>query len=256
MVKLSIIIPAYNEEKRIGKLLNSYLDFFSKKIKDFEIIVVLNACKDNTLSVVKKFKDKRIKYLNFKEAIGKGGAIVEGFKKSKGKLVGFVDGDMATPPNAFYDLFKNVKEFDGIIASRWIKGAKVYPRQSFLRRFAGRCFNFLVKLFFNLKFKDTQCGAKLFKSYVIKKILDNILITRWAFDVNLLYLTKINNYNIKEIPTEWHDQKQSSLNIFKAVPEMFLGIIRLRLIYSNFNFIVKIYDKLPETLKIHHKLIK
>ena len=96
MAKLSVVIPAYNEEKRIHRTLDSYAKFFSKKVKDFEIIVVLNNCNDNTLKIVKNFKNKKIKYLNFKEAIGKGGAILEGFKVAKGDLIGFVDADMAT----------------------------------------------------------------------------------------------------------------------------------------------------------------
>lgn len=255
MVKLSIIIPAYNEEKRIKKTLDNYSKFFSKKMKDFEIVVVLNGCTDNTLLIVKELnkKNKKIKYLDFKENIGKGGAIIEGFKAAEGDLIGFVDADMATPPNAFYDLVKNINNHDVTIASRWLKGSKINVKQPLLKRIGSRGFNFLVKLFFNLKFKDTQCGAKLFKKYVIKNILNDIGITRWAFDVNLLYVAKRKHYKIKEIPTEWNAVKASHFNLFKAIPEMFFGLLRLRLIYSKFKFIVSTYDRLPEFLKIHHK---
>lgn len=255
MVKLSIIIPAYNEEKRIERTLIEYTNFFSKKLK-FEIIIVLNGCKDNTLKIVSKFskKNKKVRYLNFKEAIGKGGAILEGFKVARGNLIGFVDADMATPPSAFYDLVKNINNYDGIIASRWLRGSKIGIKQPLVKRIGSRGFNFLVRLFFNLKFKDTQCGAKLFKKYVIKDILKEIGITRWAFDINLLYSAKRKNYKIKEIPTEWNAIKASHFNLFKAMPEMFLGLLRLRLLYSRFKFIVNIYDKLPESLKIHHRL--
>lgn len=254
MVKLSIIIPAYNEEKRISRTLKNYSKFFSKKMKDFEIIVVLNGCKDNTLQIVRSFENKKIKYLDFKEAIGKGGAIVEGFKKAKGDLIGFVDADMATPPNSFYDLAKDVENYDGVIASRWIEGSKINIKQPLLKRIGSRGFNVLVRLLFNLKFKDTQCGAKLFKKHVIKNILNDLKITKWAFDINLLYAAKRKNYKIKEIPTEWNAVKASHFNLFKAIPEMFLGLLRLRLLYSRFKFIVKMYDKLPESLKIHHRL--
>ncbi|MEK6907167.1 MAG: dolichyl-phosphate beta-glucosyltransferase [Nanoarchaeota archaeon] len=256
MVKLSIIIPAYNEEKRIARTLDNYSRFFFKYIKDYEIIAVLNGCRDNTLWIVKKFskRNTKIKYLNFEEAIGKGGAILEGFKSAKGNLIGFVDADMATPPNTFYDLVRNIHDYDGIIASRWLKGSKINIKQPLLKKIGSRGFNFLVRLLFNLKFKDTQCGAKLFKNYVIKDILKDLKLTRWAFDVNLLYATKRKHYNIKEIPTEWNAVKASHFNLFKAIPEMFLGLIRLRLFYSRFKFIVKAYDKLPEFLKIHHRL--
>ena len=256
MVKLSIIIPAYNEEKRIGRTLQYYLSFFSRNVKDFEIIVILNGCRDHTLAIVKKFinKNREIKYLEFKEAIGKGAAIVEGFKKAKGDLIGFIDADMATPPDAFYDLIKKIDDNDGIIASRWMKSSKINIKQPLLKRIGSRGFNFFVRLLFNLNFKDTQCGAKLFKKHVIKDILNDLKLTRWAFDVNLLYSAKRKKYIIREIPTEWNAVKASHFNLFRAIPEMFLGLIRLRLIYSKFSFIVKIYDRLPESLKIHHRL--
>ena len=257
MKSLSIVIPAYNEEKRIARTLDAYSKFFSGNVKDFEIIVVLNNCKDNTLEIVEKFskKSKKIKYLDFKRAIGKGKAIIEGFKVAKGNLIGFVDADMATSPSSFYDLIKNMNGYDGIIASRWIKNSKIKEKQPLLKRIGSRGFNFLVYLLFDLKFKDTQCGAKLFKSYVIRSIMNEIGITKWAFDVNLLYLAKRKNYKIKEIPTEWNAVGASHFNLLKSIPEMFLGLIRLRLIYSKFNFIVRYYDRLPEWLKIHHKLI-
>ena len=256
MVKVSIIIPAHNEEKRIARTLDSYSKFFSKKIKDFEIIVVLNGCEDNTLLVIKDFnkRNKRIKYLDFKESIGKGSAIIEGFKVAKGDLIGFVDADMATPPHAFYDLVKNINNYDGIIASRWIKGAKISMKQNLFRRFSSRSFNYLMKALFFMPYNDTQTGAKLFKKNAIKYTLKNLGITRWAFDVDLLYNMKIKNLRIKEIPTEWYDKPGSQLKIIKAIPEMFLALIRLRLIYSKLKFIINYYDKLPEFLKIHHKL--
>ena len=250
MEKLSIIIPAHNEEKRIGRTLKSYLDYF--KNKNLEIVVVVNNCNDDTLKIVKNFK--KVKYLDFKEAIGKGGAIIEGFKIAKGNLIGFIDADMATSPDSFYDLVKNIKDYDGVIASRWMKESKIKVKQPFLKRIGSRGFNFLVRILFNLKFKDTQCGAKLFKKTLIKDIIKELKITKWAFDVNLLYSAKRKKYKITEFPTTWNAVKASHFSLFKAIPEMFLGLIRLRLIYSKFKFIVKMYDSLPGWLKVHHRI--
>ena len=257
MKTLSIIIPAYNEEKRIRNTLDSYLKFFSKNLKNFEMIVVLNGCSDNTISVVKSFikKSKKLKYLDFKDKIGKGGAIIEGFKIAKSSLIGFVDADLSTTPDSFYDLVLKIKNNDGVIASRWIKGSKVYPKQSILRRASGRTFNILMRSLFLMKYRDTQTGAKLFKKKTIKKVINRLGITKWAFDVDLLYQMKKHHFKIIEIPTIWHDKPGSRLKIFKAVPEMFLGLIRLRLVYSRFKFIVDYYDRLPEWLKIHKKLL-
>ena len=151
MQKVSIIIPAYNEEKRIGRILEEYCKFFKKKKEIIEIIVVLNACKDDTLKIVKEFqkKFKEIRFLDFERG-GKGFAIIEGFKealKKDSELIGFVDADMATPPNAFYGLIRNIKSYGGIIANRWDKRSKVGPR-TFFRKLLSKWGNLIIRSLF------------------------------------------------------------------------------------------------------------
>ena len=245
-MKLSIVIPAYNEEKRIKPTLNDYASFFSKKYgKNFEILVVLNGCKDKTLDVVRETSKKypQIRYIDIKEKIGKGGAIIHGFRLSKGELIGYADADNATKVKAFNDLVEKINGFDGIVASRWIKGAKINKKQPLTRRIASRIFNIFTRILFGIKTRDTQCGAKLFKKKPIEKVLNELGITQWAFDIDLLYRLKKNGFKVLEIPTEWHDQKDSKLKIGKTSLEMFLAIIRLRLVYSPFKFIVIFYNK-------------
>jgi glycosyltransferase involved in cell wall biosynthesis len=255
-MKLSIIIPAHNEEKRIEETLRQYSHFFQKKYKkDFEIIVILNGCLDDTLGIVKKIakKYKQIKYFDFKQS-GKGFAIIKGFKASRGELIGFVDADCSTSPESFYDLVKRINGYGGIIASRWMKGSIVHPKQPFSRRLASRLFNFLVRFLFGIRSQDTQCGAKLFKKDAIKRILPGLGITAWAFDIDLLYRLKEQGYSIKDIPTTWSDKGNSRLNVGKTSFQMFLAVIRLRLINSPFRFIVRAYELLPENIKIHRRL--
>ena len=255
-MKLSIIIPAHNEEKRISKTLEDYAFFFRKKFKkEFEIIVVLNGCIDNTLGVVKKFQKKypSIRYLDFKQS-GKGFAIIEGFKTAKGDLMGFADADGSTNAEAFNDLILKINPYDGIIASRYMKGSVVNPKQPIKRRIASRIFNFIVRVLFGLKTGDTQCGAKLFRKEAIKKMLPKLGITKWAFDVDLLYQIKRESFRTKEIPTVWKDCLGSRLNIRKATIEMFLSLARLRLIYSPFKFIVRFYDLFSNSMKIHGRM--
>ena len=256
-IRLNIIIPAYNEGKRIGKTLKEYCKYFGKLkedgILDFEILVVLNACKDNTLDVVKEFqkKFKEIRFFDFEQQ-GKGFAIIKGFKEALKKdfeLIGFVDADMATPPEAFYDLVKNIGNADGVIASRSIKGAKT--NFTFKRKLTHGGFNFVVRSILFLQYHDTQCGAKLLKKKVIENVIEELSITQWAFDVNLLYKIKKKNFKIKEIPTVWQDKKGSNVHVIKTTIQMFAGVIRLRIIHSPFKSLIKIYDKLPEKMKIH-----
>jgi dolichol-phosphate mannosyltransferase len=257
-MKISIVIPAYNEEFRIGRTLEEYSKFFRKKkklkeISGFEILVVLNACRDGTLDVVKKFKKKygEIRFLDFEQG-GKGFAIVEGFKdalKRDNSLIGFVDADMATSPEAYYDLVEQIGPHGGVTASRWIKGSKVNRSSGKYIRSKG--FNFIVRSMGLVNQRDTQCGAKLFKREVIEKIHPSLVLTEWAFDINLLFVCKKNKFEVKEIPTKWEDQEDSKINFARTPLQMLLGAVRLRLIYSPFaqllkpvKFILIIGDKL------------
>jgi glycosyltransferase involved in cell wall biosynthesis len=257
---ISIVIPAYNEEKRIRGTLERYGSFFldkkkKKEIDDFEILVVINNTKDRTEGVVKEFskKYKEIKYLNFKQG-GKGFAIMEGFKdalKRDSKLIGFIDADMATPPEAFYGLVRNIGKYDGIIADRWHKKSKIVPKQSLFRRFISRGYNIITRTLFLMPFRDTQCGAKLFKREILEKNYKKIITINWNFDIALLYcLRRESDARIKSIPTIWHDEKGSKVNLKRTPVMMFASSVRLRLIHSPFKFIVRAYRKLPEKLKV------
>ena len=235
-------MPAYNEEKRIGRTLEEYCSFFSQKKKkeglDFEILVVINNTKDNTLRIVKSYmkKCKELRYLNFKQG-GKGFAIIRGFKdalKRGNDLIGFVDADLATKAFAFYDLIKNINEYDGIIASRYLKGSIVSPRQKLKRVAASRIFNFMVRNMFFMPYKDTQLGAKLFKKNAVKKIVNKLGTTKWAFDVDLLYNARKERLKVGELPTFWQDVDGSKLKVEKASIQMFFAIVRLRILNSPF----------------------
>jgi len=261
---ISIVIPAHNEEKRIEKTLKEYVSFFNdkkknKEIKNFEILVVINNTKDNTEELVSRLskKNKEIRYLNFEQG-GKGFAIIEGFKdalKRNNELIGFIDADMATPPEAFYDLIKIIEkypELDGVIANRWDKRSKIKLKQTVLRRFISRGYNFLVKSMFFLPYTDTQCGAKIFKRRVIENNIQKLVTSNWGFDVALLVcLRRESSAKIISIPTTWEDRQDSKVNLKRTPVFMFASLIRLRLIHSPFKFIVRAYRKLPEKLKIH-----
>jgi glycosyltransferase involved in cell wall biosynthesis len=253
---ISIIIPAHNEEKRIGATLEAYGKFFHYVKEDVELVVVINNTQDKTEEVVKEYQERFpfIGYLNFKQG-GKGFAIKEGFndvlKNRTSDLIGFVDADMATTPEAYYDLIKNIGDYAGIIASRYVKGAVVNPKQSMKRILGSRLFNVLVRTMFMMSFRDTQCGCKLFTRKAIESVVNDLSITQWAFDVNLLYKLKQNGFKIKEHPTTWSDKEYSKMEGFvNSGTRMALACIRLRLINSRYKFIMDAYDRLPNYLKI------
>jgi len=260
MEKISIIIPAYNEEKRIKETLDSNLKFFKtlkkNKILNFEIIAVINGSSDKTIEIVKELakKNNELKYLNLKRG-AKGYAVIEGFKealKSDSNLIGFKDADMATSPEAFYELVKKINNYDGIIASRYVKDSIIAPKPTFERIFASRIFNFMIRIILGLQFKDTQCGAKLFRREVLERNIHKIISSQWNFDVALLFcLRKESNAIIKSIPTQWSDKIGSKINVKSASTRMFLSAIRLRVMHSPFKSFLRIYwNLIPESWKI------
>lgn len=114
-----------------------------------------------------------------------------------------------------------------------------------------RGFNFLVRSMLFLPFQDTQCGAKLFKRKAIEVLVDDLGKAQWAFDIEMLYKLKKKGFKVVEIPTVWDDQKESKLNVTKVPLQMFSSIVRIRLFYSPFRKFIKLYDNLPDKLKIH-----
>ena len=235
---LLLLIPAYNEEARIEPVLRDYAAFFQKNYSGkFQLVVVLNGCRDNTLGVVRRVaKDfPSIGWLDFPAPIGKGGALIEGLKLAgKADLIGYVDADGATPPPAFLDLVRKIGAADCVIGSRWLPGAVIHQSQAGNRRFASRVFHFIVQLLFWMNISDTQCGAKVMKRVVVEKIHPTLRIADMAFDINLLYSMKRAGFKILEVPTEWTDQAGSKVVLGRSSLTMFLSAVRVRLIYSPF----------------------
>jgi len=232
---LLLLIPAYNEEARIEPVLRRYADFFGRNYAGtFQLVVVLNGCRDNTLGVVQRVaKDfPAVGWLDFPAPIGKGGALIEGLKLAgKADLIGYVDADGATPPNAFLDLVKKTGAADCVIGSRWLPGAVIHQSQTGNRRFASRVFHFIVQTLFRMNIRDTQCGAKVMKRAAVEKIHSKLLIADMAFDINLLFALKCAGFKILEVPTEWTDQIGSKVALTHTSLTMLLSVIRVRLIY-------------------------
>ncbi len=235
---LLLLIPAYNEEQRIEPVLREYGAYLrAHYLGRFNIVVVLNGCVDGTLAVVQKAAAEFpfISAMDFPNAIGKGGAIIEGLKlASLYDLVGYVDADGATAPKDFLDLVEHCGEADCVIGSRWIEGAVLRQEQSGKRQFASRIFHLIVELFFRMGVRDTQCGAKVIRSAAIEKIHDSLRIADMAFDINLLYSLKRSGFRILEFPTVWTDKVGSKVVLGKTSITMLLSVIRIRLIYSPF----------------------
>ena len=222
---VSLVVPAYNEEKRIATMLSQYCSYFP----DSEIIVVCDGA-DNTQNIVKSLSkdNKNIKLLHFNNRVGKGGAIIEGFKIATGDIIGFVDADESVKPSQVIAMIDELSSADGMIASRHLNDSKIIVKQPLKRRFASKCFNLFVRLVFGLPFKDTQCGAKIFKKEAIAGILSELVSTGFEFDVELLWKLKKNGYKIVEYPIEWSHSEGSGFSL-KSAPSMIMSLIGIQL---------------------------
>lgn len=235
---LLLLIPAYNEEHRIEPVLREYARYFQGNYQGpFQIVVVLNGCTDRTLDVVQRVAAEFacIRAIEFKDPIGKGGALIEGLKLAPmADLIGYVDADGATPPRAFHDLVRRSGEADCVIGSRWIPGAVLHQVQTRRRQFASRVFHLIIQALFQMNIRDTQCGAKVMHRQAVEAVHSSLRIADMAFDINLLYSLKRGGFRILEVPTEWTDKLGSKVTLGRTSLVMFLSAVRVRLIYSRF----------------------
>jgi glycosyltransferase involved in cell wall biosynthesis len=234
-IPVNIVIPAYNEERRIGPTLEAYCDYF----KDFNVrfIVVLNGVTDNTRAVVEHYQDISSKEIVIIEsAKGKGNAVRQGFLsalETDCDIIGFVDADGSIAPDQYYKLLSELCskscDCDGVIASRYMKGSDIGVARPKIKEYGRRWFyNRPIKKKLGLDYHDYQCGAKLFKRRVIEEIAPSLTEAGWALDLDILYLCKQCNFHIHEIPIVWRDKEGSHLSIFASIKDLYNAVNRVK----------------------------
>ncbi len=220
LTQLSIVIPSYRFEKTIEKFFYDCLAEFPQA----EFIIVNDEGSDNKFW--KTVSDK-IKYAIVPH-VGKGFAVNKGFSMASGDFVGFIDDDGSVSPGEFKRMFNFLKNssYDGVIASRKTAGSDIAVKQPLFRRILGIAFINIVKMFFKLEYEDTQCGAKIFRKDVIKKITP-LKSTGFSFDLEILIKCKKYSFNIKEFGVKWIDDKKSTLGA-KRILKMVYEVIMLK----------------------------
>jgi len=229
--EIRIVVPASNEEGRISTTVREYCEHFGARAR---IVVVANGCEDGTERVVTALQERypNLALIAISARIGKGGAVRAGFSSGVETLVGFTDADGSTSAREFDRLITRLREFeaDGVIGSRWLSASLVQRPQPALRRLASRIFNGIVRLLFGLPFRDTQCGAKVFRRGAIEKIFSQLEVANFAFDVDLLYRLQKAGCSVIETPIAWSEHfTASKVRLLSASFSMLLAILRLRL---------------------------
>lgn len=226
---ISIIIPLFNESKRIEQTLDQIIKYVNKKKFKYEIILVDDKSNDVTLEVLKKYQSHSIKILKNEKNMGKGYTVKKGILNSQGKIVLFTDADNSTPIEEFDKFFPFIKDFDVLIGSRYLNKSNVVVKQSKKRIFFSRLGNFFINMFLINDIKDTQCGFKVFKGDVARNIFSRCKINRWGFDVEVLAISQLLNFQIKEIPINWKDDKRSTFRALKGYLKTLFDLIYIKL---------------------------
>jgi dolichyl-phosphate beta-glucosyltransferase len=232
MTHLSVIIPAYNEEKRLLSTLGSVHDFLSAEESLFEIIIVDDGSSDGTCDVVKNFAVDHcgIRLISHSPNRGKGYSVRKGIEAGQGDLLLINDADGSSPIEEIKRLEKALEDgADIAIGSRAIPDqdtkVKAYP----YRKIMGNTFNTIVQTLLLPGIRDTQCGFKLFKKEQGKELFAKAKLDRYAFDVEILYLARLYNYRIAEIPINWQNVRGSKINIVLDPLRMLTEIFQILL---------------------------
>jgi len=231
-MKLSVVIPAYNEAKRIGKTLLDVDKYLSEQNYDYEILVVIDGATDDTARVVENYKKlvKNLNIINNKQNHGKGYVVRQGMLNAKGEWRLFMDADGSTSIDHVEKMWPLTKEYKVIISSREkrdSKDAKVAVPQSFFKEFLGKIANLLIQIFGVWGIWDTQNGFKMFHESVVDEIFSRTKINHWGFDIEALALAKKLGYKIGIVGIYWVNDPNSHVTL-KGYLYTFVELLKIR----------------------------
>jgi len=224
-MKLSVIIPAYNEERRLSKTLQEIDAYLRRQDYGYEIIVVNDGSKDKTAEVIKELSSfiKGLRLIDNKENHGKGYVIRQGMLEAFGQYCLFIDADYSTSIDQIEKMWPFFKQdYQVVIGSRDIKGSITDPAQTLLRRLIGKAGNLVIQTIGGLfGIQDTQCGFKCFTKEAVESVFPKAVINGWGFDVEVLAIAKKLGYKIKEIPVIWKNDLKSTVNLSGIIKTLF-----------------------------------
>lgn len=226
---LSIIIPVFNEEKRI-KNLKEIITYLGKQRFSWELIVVNDGSKDKTRKVLNSVKNSfKFKLLSYSPNLGKGFAIKTGMLEALGKYRLFLDIDLSTPINELDKFLPFLKKYGIVIGSRKLKASNLVVRQPFIREHLGKIFTSLSRMVLQLNVSDFTCGFKCFSEKTAKQIFTRQTINRWGFDSEILYIGKNKKISIKEVPVTWKNDPGTKVKFPQDIINSLGELIKIRL---------------------------
>jgi dolichyl-phosphate beta-glucosyltransferase len=228
---LSIVVPAFNEEARLVASLARMGAYLEASGLDAEILVVDDGSTDQTADVAAKaLGARRGRVIRNGENRGKGYSVRHGVLEARGRFVLLTDADLSTPIEEHAKLAVVVRDrdLDVAIGSRAVPGADVQVRQGWLRQSMGRTFNRIIRTATGLPFRDTQCGFKLMDRERVKPIFEKMIVDRFAFDVELLFLCARFGLSVVEVPVIWRNAAGSKVSVLVDPLNMIIDVLRVR----------------------------
>ena len=233
-MNISIVLPTYNEEKIIGQKIDQLFDFCKNNLQKYKwkIIVADNGSTDKTIKIIKKYSN--LEYFHLKET-GKGLAIKKAWQSHLSDVNIFMDADLATDLKFTLPLIKGIAEekYDLTVGSRYHKQSQC--KRSLIRSMCSKLYNFILRIFFNIKLTDAHCGFKALSKSAVQKIIPKIKNDSLFFDTELLVLAQHYGLKIKEIPINWREEKirKTKIKIIKTGLKYLKEIIKLKCHFFN-----------------------
>lgn len=227
---LSVVIPAYNEEKNISNMLGDILSYFTTNNFEYEVVVVDDGSRDSTLEKARGYNGK-IKHFTIIESspnMGKGYALKKGMLAAHGDNILFLDADGSTAIkelDKFFDFL--AEDYDIVIASRRVEGSSV--KVPFKRKILGEIYILFARIILGIKVSDINCGFKIFKKDTARKIFSKQVMNDWSFDAEDLFLAGKDGCRIKEIPVKWVHKDTSKVRPLRDGIKSFTSLIKIKL---------------------------
>ncbi|MCG8460657.1 MAG: glycosyltransferase family 2 protein [Holophagales bacterium] len=225
---ISVVVPAYNEEQRLGSTLRRLTTFFEHGDAPYQILVVDDGSRDATSEVARSFAARGVELVELPSNRGKGGAIQAGVAHSHGDRVLVTDADLSTPIEDLRTLEPHLKQAEVVVGSRAVGSSRVTQRQPLYRELMGKVFNRLIHLMGVRGIRDTQCGFKLFEGEVARRLFALTITPGFAYDVEIVWLARHLGYRVAEVGVRWENSPSSRVNPLLDPPRMLLEIVRFR----------------------------
>jgi len=227
----SIVLPAYNEEARIGASLDKIAEYVRQHSLALEVIVVNDGSTDNTVDIVREYSERYpwLRMIENPGNRGKGFSVRNGMLHARGDYLLFSDADLSSPIQEADKLIAALQAGgDVAIGSRWVRKELQVVRQPLRRRILGRLFNLALRMVLGLNFKDTQCGFKAFRRSAAELVFTQQQVETWGFDPELLYLAKKAGLRIVEVPVYWAHSEGTRLHPLRDGMRMFAQLFQIR----------------------------